>query len=456
MREVFLRAFLLVAYCALVIAPKTYDDVPTTSAHAPTTSEIYKVEVLDFTWKDLYKIVSFNTAYVSIDALWNKIYQIPYIARRWSDSVANPIYITIITPGQPFTKINNKTSAASKTNVYVADTVVLLSTEPPLSDILYVTKDELPAESEKSKMPKSKTSGKTLVTGKKTILLDFIRYSTPIQTSKDIWYEGNRSMGRTISEWSADLSVWHNVHKIRVKTCDRNGKVITKELLKESKQSKQLKTENGGIYVDLEHMSQPGSESGVKHIVPLWISLGDEKGYYVGVFRFTENMTKRSIWQKMQSYLSFASDYRTTTLIEVRIEMIGIENLVITENDENDTTSPVNFENAIGVVFTVRSHWIVQQDLLNNTEPPINGLPAEKLESLPKIAATQEQLNKISDKCAICLEEFKEKEALTELPCGHFFHHECVKPWLFIKAECPICRMNITDWDFKKNDKGKA
>ncbi|KAI1693385.1 ring finger domain-containing protein [Ditylenchus destructor] len=474
MRQVFFRAFLLVAYCALVIAPTTSGDAPTTSGHvpstsghvpstsghvpstsghAPTTSKIFKVEVHDVIHKIMYKIISFNTPHVSVDDLWNNIYQIPDIARRRSESATNHIYIqlTIITPGQPFIKINNETPTAPITNINVADTVVLLSTESQQSHVLYITKDESPSESEKSifhfirnGLPKSKMSGKALVPGKKTIILDFIGSNTPIITSVTIWKEAELRMGHSRRDWSADVSVWHNVDKIRVKACDDNGKVTTDvELKKDSWFSTSLKTENGGIYVDLGDMSQPvGSVSAIQAL------------------------------------------YRTRRLVEVRIEMIGIENLVITENDLNHTTSPVNFENAIAVVFTVRRALLHE---LSNNIPP-SGLPKEKLENLPKIKATQEMEN---DECAICLDKFKEKEEhkekdelkekeehkekdelkekeehkekekeVTQFPCRHFFHRECAKRSLLTKAECPLCRKNLTNWDFKlpepKNDEGKA
>ncbi|CAH2058937.1 unnamed protein product [Thlaspi arvense] len=44
-------------------------------------------------------------------------------------------------------------------------------------------------------------------------------------------------------------------------------------------------------------------------------------------------------------------------------------------------------------------------------------------------------------KCAICLEEYKEKEELGELKgCGHDYHVSCIKKWLSMKNSCPICK----------------
>ncbi|KAJ6793618.1 putative E3 ubiquitin-protein ligase HIP1 [Iris pallida] len=42
--------------------------------------------------------------------------------------------------------------------------------------------------------------------------------------------------------------------------------------------------------------------------------------------------------------------------------------------------------------------------------------------------------------CVICLEEYKDKEGLGRLNCGHDFHASCIKKWLLIKSVCPICK----------------
>ncbi|KAG6475402.1 E3 ubiquitin-protein ligase RLIM-like [Zingiber officinale] len=43
-------------------------------------------------------------------------------------------------------------------------------------------------------------------------------------------------------------------------------------------------------------------------------------------------------------------------------------------------------------------------------------------------------------KCAICLEEYKGKDNLGRLECGHDFHVGCISEWLRMKNACPICR----------------
>ncbi|KAI8607421.1 hypothetical protein BC830DRAFT_1249204, partial [Chytriomyces sp. MP71] len=47
-------------------------------------------------------------------------------------------------------------------------------------------------------------------------------------------------------------------------------------------------------------------------------------------------------------------------------------------------------------------------------------------------------------KCAICLTEFEAGEAVSGLPCLHWFHGVCIKTWLKDSKVCPICRTDVT------------
>mmetsp|Transcript_13346 Transcript_13346/g.25050 ORF Transcript_13346/g.25050 Transcript_13346/m.25050 type:complete len:316 (+) Transcript_13346:134-1081(+) len=46
-------------------------------------------------------------------------------------------------------------------------------------------------------------------------------------------------------------------------------------------------------------------------------------------------------------------------------------------------------------------------------------------------------------KCLVCQFEYQDKECLRILPCGHYFHQECVDQWLLAKDFCPYCRQSI-------------
>ncbi|KAM7250738.1 hypothetical protein ACFE04_022621 [Oxalis oulophora] len=45
-----------------------------------------------------------------------------------------------------------------------------------------------------------------------------------------------------------------------------------------------------------------------------------------------------------------------------------------------------------------------------------------------------------SDSCIICQEEYKKKEKIGTLSCGHEYHADCLTKWLLVKNVCPICK----------------
>ncbi len=46
-------------------------------------------------------------------------------------------------------------------------------------------------------------------------------------------------------------------------------------------------------------------------------------------------------------------------------------------------------------------------------------------------------------KCQVCQFTYEEDDELRSLPCGHYFHRECVDSWLSTKDTCALCRKPI-------------
>ncbi|KAI8890750.1 hypothetical protein K501DRAFT_168163, partial [Backusella circina FSU 941] len=59
------------------------------------------------------------------------------------------------------------------------------------------------------------------------------------------------------------------------------------------------------------------------------------------------------------------------------------------------------------------------------------------IDSLKQRTLTEEEAVQESD-CAVCKDLFEPEERVTELPCDHIFHDDCIKPWLKLNGTCPV------------------
>ena len=64
-----------------------------------------------------------------------------------------------------------------------------------------------------------------------------------------------------------------------------------------------------------------------------------------------------------------------------------------------------------------------------------------------------DKLDNEKKKCIICLDDFKNGDKVSFLPCTHFFHYKCINSWFKNKNTCPLCKKEITQsLVFGKND----
>ncbi|KAM6968669.1 RING finger protein 145 [Tautogolabrus adspersus] len=63
---------------------------------------------------------------------------------------------------------------------------------------------------------------------------------------------------------------------------------------------------------------------------------------------------------------------------------------------------------------------------------------AKKINSLPR--ATEQELQQHNDVCSIC---FQEMSSAVITYCGHFFHGNCLRKWLYVQETCPMCHQTV-------------
>lgn len=86
---------------------------------------------------------------------------------------------------------------------------------------------------------------------------------------------------------------------------------------------------------------------------------------------------------------------------------------------------------------------LMEQNATGNAPGPAT---AEAIAALPKKKVSIEMLGPDGRaECSICMDEVDVGDEVTELPCHHWFHQQCVGMWLGEHDTCPHCRKGIMD-----------
>lgn len=129
------------------------------------------------------------------------------------------------------------------------------------------------------------------------------------------------------------------------------------------------------------------------------------------------------------------SNYTSFTFtLDNFIDMMFLDNNI----QDTNNTNFLNYYNLLDN-FNLLDHFDDNFLEYLNFEDVKVTLTDEQIKELPVVIVTNNNI--FNDICSICLEKYNCDDKLIELKCKHYYHYDCIYPWLFKEStKCPSCR----------------
>ncbi|XP_024518657.1 E3 ubiquitin-protein ligase AIP2 [Selaginella moellendorffii] len=114
--------------------------------------------------------------------------------------------------------------------------------------------------------------------------------------------------------------------------------------------------------------------------------------------------------------------------------------------------------------LTALENFVIEQAVrLSQEQDTQKGPPPASKDEVAKLSivrVTEEVLKGLGDgtECAVCREVLVVGDEMQEMPCKHYFHPLCLKPWLEEHNSCPVCRyeMRTDDHEYESRKEREA
>ena len=95
------------------------------------------------------------------------------------------------------------------------------------------------------------------------------------------------------------------------------------------------------------------------------------------------------------------------------------------------------------IFYHIRRVWVARiqnrrwQRLTNDLKKAFGQLQVRVLKE------GDEEVSGNGDSCVVCFELYKPNDTIRILTCKHFFHKNCIDPWILAHGTCPMCKCDI-------------
>lgn len=132
-------------------------------------------------------------------------------------------------------------------------------------------------------------------------------------------------------------------------------------------------------------------------------------------------------------------DRQSLILINTFNQAVVLQGFIDSDQNQNQDSNSAAFSASIGDYFIGSGLDLLLQHLAEN-DPNRYGTPPAQKEAVDAMPTVKIGENMV---CPVCLEDLEIGMAAREMPCKHYFHSECILPWLELHSSCPVCRFQL-------------
>ncbi|XP_020211180.1 E3 ubiquitin-protein ligase RING1-like [Cajanus cajan] len=116
------------------------------------------------------------------------------------------------------------------------------------------------------------------------------------------------------------------------------------------------------------------------------------------------------------------------------------------------------FTGLLEYIWGILLMQLVQQ--LADNDPNRYGTPPaakDVVKNLPTVTVDEDTELGVEPVCGLP-GEFEKGSHVTQMPCKHVYHGDCLIPWLRLHNSCPVCRYELptNDADYENRTQGNA
>ncbi|XP_044952812.1 E3 ubiquitin-protein ligase CIP8-like [Hordeum vulgare subsp. vulgare] len=124
----------------------------------------------------------------------------------------------------------------------------------------------------------------------------------------------------------------------------------------------------------------------------------------------------------------------------------------LTQSGFDGTPSPGAFRMVVGAEDSDSDTYSTGSEYEDDYEFRNRPASRQAVEGLPEMILSEEEA---TCGCAVCKDVFALGQCVVFLPCKHYFHGDCIRPWLAMRSTCPVCRYQLPT-DDTQSGQGQA